>query len=246
MGLIYKFTFPNGKVYIGQTKKRAWKRWHLHRVRANKCWYLARAIKKYGWDNIKKEVLVELPDALLDEYEVKFIALYGCVKPNGYNLTKGGDFNPMDSKTIRKRQLSKVRDPTHRKQQSERTAEWHKDDEKHEYWSEKNAESARSDFKRSKHKVSTTESWKNPEHRKNRTEGLKRAFSDPEVARKRAAAAHEGRERPEVKAKAHATMLRKREELLAKLPPEKREAKRADLERRAAAAARRKHALKNA
>ena len=38
----------------------------------------------------------------------------------------------------------------------------------------------------------------------------------------------------EAKAKKTATMLRKREELLAKLPPEKREAKRRDLERRAA------------
>lgn len=243
MGVIYKFTFPNGKVYIGQTVKAPKKRWHLHRVKANNCWLLARAIKKYGWANIKKEVLVELPNDELNAYEVKFIDLYGSVKPGGYNLTKGGDFNPMDSKKIRKRQLAKVRGPTHRKEQSERTTEWHKDEEKHEHWLKKNAESAQSASKRAKHTVSTAESWKNPEHRKNRVDGLKRAFSDPEVARKRAAAAHEGRERPEAKAKAHATMLRKREELLAKLPPEKREAKRADLERRAAAA-RRKHALK--
>ena len=41
-------------------------------------------------------------------------------------------------------------------------------------------------------------------------------------------------------------MLRKREELLAKLPPEKREAKRADLERRAANARRKHAALKGA
>ena len=246
MGVIYKLAFPSGKVYIGQTTKDPKKRWHLHRVRASSCWLVARAIKKYGWTSVQKEVLVALPNELLDEYEVKFIDLYGCVRPKGYNLTPGGDFNPMSSKRVRKRQLAKVQDPTHRSKQSARTIDWHQDEGKHQYWLQKNAESARSVAKRSKHMVSSKESWKNPEHRRNRVEGLKRAFSDPAVAKKRAAAAAAANERPEAKAKKRATMLRKREELLAKLPEEQRETKRADLERRAAAARRKAAALKAA
>lgn len=236
MGVIYKLSFPSGKVYIGQTTKNPKKRWHLHRVRANHCWYLARAIKRHGWENVKKEVLVELPNGQLNMYEAKFIAAYGCIRPGGYNLTPGGDYNPMSDAKVRQRQLKKVQDQAHREAQREHSKEWHTDPIKHKEWAKKNAVSAASLGKRESHRVHTTASWKNPNHRKNRVDGLARAFDDPATAQKRKKAAAEGIRKPEARAKRLATTLRKREELLAKLPPEKREAKRRDLEKRAAKA----------
>ena len=234
MGFIYILRFPNGKVYIGQTRKDFRKRWQLHRVRANHSWAVARAIKKYGWENVKKEVVVELPDNELDAFEVLLIDVYGSVRPGGYNITPGGDFNPMNSEEIRVRQLDAVRDDEHRKNQSEHTKTWHQDAEKHANWKEKNALANQSQAKAAKLSIATTSSWKDEETRKKRVDGMQRAFSDPKIAKKRADAAAAGNETPEAKAKKHATMLRKREELLAKLPEEQREAKRADLEKRAA------------
>ena len=56
--IVYRHTSPSGKVYIGITCKNPEKRWrkgigYLHNS------YFLNAIKKYGWDNIKHEVLFE-------------------------------------------------------------------------------------------------------------------------------------------------------------------------------------------
>lgn len=81
MGFIYRLVFPCGKMYVGQAvKKDVRKRWHLHRVRANKCWAVANAIRKYGLRNVEKDVLVKVPDDLLDHYEVKFVDLLGTLQ----------------------------------------------------------------------------------------------------------------------------------------------------------------------
>ena len=51
---VYKHTSPSGKVYIGITgidPAKRWKQGYSH----NK--YFTMAIKKYGWSNIKSEIL---------------------------------------------------------------------------------------------------------------------------------------------------------------------------------------------
>jgi group I intron endonuclease len=61
-GKIYKITnVINGKVYIGQTiQKRASSRWHVHKSLSKyKEEYLYRAIRKYGLENFKFEVMHE-------------------------------------------------------------------------------------------------------------------------------------------------------------------------------------------
>ena len=55
---VYKHTFPNGKVYIGMTKQNVYKRWFRGKgYRHNK--KMLEAVKIFGWDNIKHEILFE-------------------------------------------------------------------------------------------------------------------------------------------------------------------------------------------
>tara|TARA_B100001559_G_scaffold301072_1_gene287725 strand:+ start:145 stop:798 length:654 start_codon:yes stop_codon:yes gene_type:complete len=103
MGKIYKVSAPNGKAYIGQTRKEVKQRFNQH------CWHSSHgtaihsAIMFYGRDNMKVETLVEVPDSLLDEYEIKMIDLYGTFGKWGYNSTRGGDINPMHDESVRKK-----------------------------------------------------------------------------------------------------------------------------------------------
>ena len=52
---IYKHVFPNGKVYIGITSQSLNSRWNSGKGYGNSL--VGKAIKKYGWDNIKHYVL---------------------------------------------------------------------------------------------------------------------------------------------------------------------------------------------
>lgn len=58
---IYKLTFPNGKVYIGCTcdTKQRWAGAGCF-YRNNKKLY--QAIQEFGWENIKREIIVEFPE----------------------------------------------------------------------------------------------------------------------------------------------------------------------------------------
>lgn len=92
---VYKHVFPNGKVYIGITSQSLNDRWRSGKGYGNNP-HITRAINKYGWDNIKHQVLKE--DFTLDEanaLERKFIAKYQSNNPIfGYNITSGGDGCP--------------------------------------------------------------------------------------------------------------------------------------------------------
>jgi hypothetical protein len=98
MGVIYKLTFPNGKAYVGFTKKTLEHRFAQHiknaELNRNKSPYVENAIRKHGVTNIISEVLMECEyDWELPNWEIAFIAEHNTVCPNGYNLTKGGDGN---------------------------------------------------------------------------------------------------------------------------------------------------------
>ena len=87
---IYKITNKlNGKVYIGQSIDID-TRWRQH-INAKDNYAIHNAIKKYGKENFKFEVLLECPANMLDVWERDMIALYDCISPNGYNLTEGGE-----------------------------------------------------------------------------------------------------------------------------------------------------------
>jgi group I intron endonuclease len=90
-GYIYKITnILNGKVYIGQTIKTIEERFRQHIYKAG-CTHLHAAIKKWGKENFKIEIIEEVPKELLDEREIYWISYYNSTDNKiGYNIIKGG------------------------------------------------------------------------------------------------------------------------------------------------------------
>lgn len=87
----------NGKMYIGQSidieKRFRQHKSHLNnQTHVNK--HLQSAWDKYGESSFNFNILLICSEHELDAEEYKFIKLYATYK-NGYNLTWGGDFNPM-------------------------------------------------------------------------------------------------------------------------------------------------------
>lgn len=89
---VYKHTTPSGKVYIGITSQNIYKRWK-NGAGYELCTAFQRAIQKYGWKNIKHEVLATgLTKQQACDMEVSLIAQYQSSDPAyGYNLTCGGE-----------------------------------------------------------------------------------------------------------------------------------------------------------
>lgn len=98
---VYKHTAPNGKVYIGITCRKPCERWgsNGNRYQNNKHFY--NAIQKYGWSNIKHEILYDgLDDQQAQRYEKWFIFVYDSSnRMHGYNNTLGGEHGKMSEHT---------------------------------------------------------------------------------------------------------------------------------------------------
>lgn len=97
-GIIYKYTSPSGKVYIGQTLNEEQRRKDFL---GNTYKYAGEAINnarmKYGPKNFQYEILYEQEfetkkEAVqkLNELEQRYIIDYNSIE-NGYNISKGGD-----------------------------------------------------------------------------------------------------------------------------------------------------------
>ena len=92
MFCVYEHTCPNGKVYIGITCRNVKYRWNNGKgYIGNKHFY--NAILKYGWENIKHEILYENLNE--NEAYIKEIELIEYYKSNnrkyGYNNSIGGE-----------------------------------------------------------------------------------------------------------------------------------------------------------
>lgn len=89
---VYRHTTPSGRVYIGITRQRPEDRWKRGwGYNTNLVFF--RAIEKYGWDNIKHEVLMEgLTEDEAKQAEIELIAKHNATdRRYGYNITAGGD-----------------------------------------------------------------------------------------------------------------------------------------------------------
>lgn len=111
LACIYKITAPNGKSYIGQNlpgvhaKLKAKPggvslslklyglkdRMKQHCKNGSNCTLLKRCIKKYGWENMKVEVLLQCAQEQLNYYEQQMIKAWDTLAPNGLNCTTGGE-----------------------------------------------------------------------------------------------------------------------------------------------------------
>lgn len=112
MGFIYKITnIISKKCYIGETKKTNPElRWNEHKRKIEKgigCPALQDAVRKYGIDKFKFEILIICFDENRYEFEIEYINKYNSMVPNGYNLTKGGEgggfYGKKHTETIRKK-----------------------------------------------------------------------------------------------------------------------------------------------
>lgn len=92
MYCVYRHTCPNGKCYIGITGQEPLKRWDGGRgYQKAKLFY--RAIQKYGWDNIKHEILLDgLTKEKACQKEIELIAEHKSNNHDyGYNVSSGGE-----------------------------------------------------------------------------------------------------------------------------------------------------------
>ena len=89
---VYRHIAPNDKVYIGITSRDVERRWQGGRNYKSSP-HFDNAIKKYGWDNIKHEILFEgLTREDAEKKEIELIARYKSNNPlYGYNIEKGGN-----------------------------------------------------------------------------------------------------------------------------------------------------------
>ena len=92
---LYIHIFPNNKVYIGITGNSVIQRWGSN----GECYrgqpHLYNAIKKYGWNNIKHEIILNnLSKEWASALEQMYIAEYRSTeKEFGYNHAIGGSVN---------------------------------------------------------------------------------------------------------------------------------------------------------
>lgn len=90
---VYMHTTPANKVYIGITsQEKPERRWQYgYGYRTQTLFY--RAIKKYGWKNIKHEILFAgLTKEQAEQKEIELIKKYGSTNPKlGYNCENGGN-----------------------------------------------------------------------------------------------------------------------------------------------------------
>lgn len=95
MGYIYKITnIVNNMIYIGQTSEEIPERrfqGHIQAIRCGKgCTALGNAMRKYGEDKFKFQVIIICFDEDRFAYEKEYIKKYNSLVPNGYNIQEGG------------------------------------------------------------------------------------------------------------------------------------------------------------
>lgn len=94
MGYIYKISNTiNSQLYIGKTSNSLSKRWNEHLSSSKDCTInskLYNAMRKYGSDKFKIDILEECNNEVLNQKEIEYIRKYDTFK-NGYNMTMGGE-----------------------------------------------------------------------------------------------------------------------------------------------------------
>jgi len=109
--VIYSLIFPNGKVYVGQTKNFKSRMKQYERIKGCSV-YVSKAVSKYGWENVKVKIEQFCSSETVDEWERFFITAFNSISPNGYNLESGGNkIKILSEETIEK--LRKIRTGRH-------------------------------------------------------------------------------------------------------------------------------------
>lgn len=164
--IIYMYTSPSGKSYIGQTWNQE-KRRQDHLGRKSKCPAFQQAIKKYGKDSFVFTVLHcgITCQKELDRLEALEISSRDTIAPNGYNLKPGGGGGKHHESSIKKMK---------------------------EHWKNNRAQmvkamkkAAESPEAKNRLRQNAIDNAADPQIRRKKSESLKKAFSDKSVREKR-------------------------------------------------------------
>lgn len=93
----------NNKQYVGKTQKGYLNRFkeHINAYSHGERQYLHCAMNKYGAENFKVELLAQVEDDSWEFWEKYYIQqLHTHYTEGGYNVTRGGDSNPMDDPAV--------------------------------------------------------------------------------------------------------------------------------------------------
>lgn len=126
---VYRHIAPNGKMYVGITSQLPQKRWNNGHGYKHST-YFFNAIKKYGWDNFKHEILLEgLSEEEASWAEEMFVECWDLIdRDKGYNCKNGGGVHGKHTIETKERiaQSSRDRwkDPVYKSRQSALTKEW--------------------------------------------------------------------------------------------------------------------------
>lgn len=103
----------DGKQYVGKTIKPIEERFKEHCFCAsNNHTYIDNAIKKYGKENFRCDLIMSVEDCNWKYWEAYCIEHYHTHwSEGGYNLSRGGDHNPMEDPECRRRHKLAVNNP---------------------------------------------------------------------------------------------------------------------------------------
>lgn len=88
---VYRHISPCGRVYVGITKMSLYDRWGKDGCRYKHCKLFYRAIKKYGWNNLIHEVILDGVSKSEAIYAEKYLVRWYKMHGMSYNTTDGGD-----------------------------------------------------------------------------------------------------------------------------------------------------------
>ena len=112
---VYIHICPNGKMYIGITSQKPEYRWNDGNGYKKQLFY--RAIKKYGWNNIKHIIIYDnLTKEEAEKIEVKLIKMYKTNEISyGYNILDDINTNKTERNKSKKRISREIKDSTKEK-----------------------------------------------------------------------------------------------------------------------------------
>jgi group I intron endonuclease len=123
----------NGKQYVGKTQKGYLNRFNQHCLAyTHGCRnYISCAINKYGKDNFKIELITQVEDDTWEYWESYYIKKYKThYSQGGYNITWGGDSNPMDIPCVIQKHKDACNTSEARKRYSEQAKQYNRSEKR--------------------------------------------------------------------------------------------------------------------